>query len=83
MSKKIYHIIIIKMTEIDNVTLITMMTICVGAFGLMIRGCFISKCVSFSICYGCIDVQRDPKLENEECKINTHILDNPSNSNNV
>ena len=71
------------MTQIDNVTLIALTTIALSAFALMTRFCFLSKCVSFSICYGCIDVQRDPELENEECKINSNILNNPTNSNNV
>ena len=72
------------MTEIDNVTLITLTTIALSALAIMARACFISKCVSFSICYGLIDVKRDAELEIEECKINTHVLDtNSNNSNNV
>ena len=69
---------------IDNVTLITLTTIAISALAIIMRSCFISKCVSVKVCYGLLDIKRDADIELEECKINTHILDNnTNNSNNV
>ena len=64
---------------IDDVTIIAVGTIIFTFLGVMVRTCFLSKCISCNVCYGLINVQRDGVCENEEMKINSHILDNNNN----
>ena len=64
---------------IDDVTIIAVSTIIFTFLGIMVRTCFLSKCISCNVCYGLINVQRDTTCENEELKINSNILDNNNN----
>ena len=55
-------------TVYDGVFFISLSTIVVGAFGLSLKYCLKSKCESFSLCFGLINLKRNVELEVEEHK---------------
>lgn len=50
----------------DGVFFITIATVTVGFFGLIIKTCIRSKCEHFSLCFGLIKVDRRVDLEVQE-----------------
>jgi hypothetical protein len=51
---------------IDGVFFLTIATISVGFFGLVIRYCLKSKCKHCSLCFGLITIERDTHTERIE-----------------
>lgn len=52
--------------EFDSVFWITTLTILTGSIGLALKYCLKSKCHNFSICWGCVSVNRNVEVEVEE-----------------
>ena len=53
----------------DSVTIITLSTMTFAFLAILVRTCFLSKCIRCSVCFGMIDVERNTHDENEEMKI--------------
>lgn len=53
----------------DPVLSIAILTVCAGAFGILVRYAFRSKCEHLIICWGLIKVDRNVEAENEEEKM--------------
>lgn len=51
------------MMDLDNVSLITLVSIAAGSFGLFIRTIFRSKCSDCDIFWGLVKVHREVDLE--------------------
>lgn len=50
----------------DGVFFITIITIITTFLGLMLRFCLRSKCGEINLCFGCLKINRDVQLEQEE-----------------
>ena len=57
----------------DGVTIIAIITLCIGAFGMIAKLCFKSKCSNISCCYGLIRIKRNVEIESD---IETDIIPN-------
>lgn len=53
----------------DPVLSIAILTVCAGAFGILVRYTFRSKCEHLSLCCGLVKVDRNVLAENEEEKM--------------
>ena len=49
----------------DGVTIIAIITLCIGAFGMIIKLCYKSKCSDIDLCCGIIKVKRNVNIETE------------------
>ena len=49
----------------DGVTIISLVTIILGCLVMSLKVLFKSKCISVSICYGLLNIQRKVELETE------------------
>ena len=49
----------------DGVTIIAITTLCIGAFGMIAKLCYKSKCSNISCFYGLIDIKRNFEIEND------------------
>ena len=47
----------------DGVTIIAIITLCIGAFGMIAKLCYKSKCSNISCCYGLLN--RNVEIEND------------------
>ena len=52
----------------DGVTIIAIITLCLGAFGMICKLCYKSKCSNISCCFGLINIKR-----NVECEVENDI----------
>jgi len=50
----------------DGVFFITVITIITAFFGVVLRFCLRSKCGEINICWGCLKINRNVELEQEE-----------------
>ncbi len=50
----------------DSIFWITTLTIITGSIGLMFKYCLRSKCDHIDLCFGCIKIERNVELEQEE-----------------
>ena len=57
----------------DGVTIIAIITLCIGAFAMVTKLCFKSKCSNISCCYGMINIKRNVEIESD---IETDIITN-------
>ena len=57
----------------DGVTIIAIITLCIGAFGMIAKLCYKSKCSNISCCYGLLNIKRQVEIESE---IETDIIPN-------
>ena len=57
----------------DGVTIIAIITLCIGAFSMVTKLCFKSKCSDISCCYGLLNIKRNVVLESD---IETDIIPN-------
>ena len=75
-------------TEYNSGFMITIITVIVGAIGVCLKSCITSKCSHTNLCYGCINIERDTRAE-EDIEIATinhteHNTDSiPPSTNNV
>ena len=49
----------------DSVTIIAIITLCIGAFGMIAKLCYKSKCSNISCCYGLLNIKRNVEIEND------------------
>ena len=49
----------------DGVTIIAIITLCIGAFAMVTKLCFKSKCSNISCCCGLIRIKRNVEIEND------------------
>ena len=49
----------------DGITIIALCTLCIGAFSMVTKLCFKSKCSNIICCYGLIDIKRNVEIEND------------------
>ena len=49
----------------DSVTFIAIITLCIGAFGMIAKLCYKSKCSNISCCFGLINIKRNVEIEND------------------
>ena len=47
----------------DGVTIIAIITLCIGAFTMVTKLCFKSKCSDITCCYGLLNIKRNVVLE--------------------
>ena len=47
----------------DGVTIIAIITLSIGAFGMIAKLCYKSKCSNISCCYGLINIKRNVEIE--------------------
>ena len=47
----------------DGVTIIAIITISIGAFGMIAKLCYKSKCSNISCCFGLINIKRNVEIE--------------------
>jgi len=68
----------------DSVFLLSLSSLIIAFFGLMVRYFFKSKCSNISCCFGCMQCIRDTKneLEERECEINHNINEDNTGSGN-
>ena len=57
----------------DGVTIIAIITLSIGAFGMIIKLCYKSKCSNINICCGLINIERNVEIETD---IETDIIPN-------
>ena len=57
----------------DGITIIAIITLCIGAFGMIAKLCYKSKCSNISCCYGLLNIKRQVEIESE---IETDIIPN-------
>jgi hypothetical protein len=50
----------------DGIFFITVITIITAFFGVVLRFCLRSKCGEINICWGCLKINRNVELEQEE-----------------
>ena len=58
----------------DNVTTLAIITIFIGAFSMLIKICYKSKCNRVDVCFGLLKIHRNVLIETEieSDKINTN-----------
>lgn len=66
---------------IDNVLLLSIITISSGVIGLIIRYVFKSKCTNINFCFGCLKVERNVEAELTEQRIEMRNVQNENNEN--
>ena len=49
----------------DGVTIIAIITRCIGAFTMVTKLCFKSKCSDITCCCGLLNIKRDVNIETE------------------
>ena len=49
----------------DGVTIIALCTLSIGAFGMIAKLCFKSKCSNINCCYGLINIKRNVEIETD------------------
>ena len=49
----------------DGVTIIAIITLCIGAFAMVTKLCYKSKCSNISCCFGLINIKRNVEIEND------------------
>ena len=49
----------------DGITVIAIITLCIGAFSMIAKLCYKSKCSNISCCYGLINIKRNVEIEND------------------
>ena len=49
----------------DGVTIIAIITLCIGAFSMVTKLCFKSKCSDISCCYGLLNIKRNVLIESD------------------
>ena len=49
----------------DGVTIIAIITLCIGAFGMIAKLCYKSKCSNIICCYGLLNIKRQVEIEND------------------
>ena len=49
----------------DGITIIAIITLCIGAFSMAIKLCFKSKCSNISCCCGLLNIKRNVEIEND------------------
>ena len=47
----------------DGVTIIAIITLCIGAFGMIAKLCYKSKCSNIICCYGLLHIKRNVEIE--------------------
>ena len=57
----------------NGVTIIAIITLCIGAFGMIAKLCYKSKCSNIICCYGLLHIKRNVEIESE---IETDIIPN-------
>ena len=57
----------------DSVTIIAIITLCIGAFTMVTRLCYKSKCTDINFCYGLLNIKRNVVLESD---IETDVIPN-------
>ena len=57
----------------DGVTIIAIISLCVGAFAMVTKLCFKSKCSDINFCYGLINIKRNVEIETD---VETDIISN-------
>ena len=51
--------------EFNGAFFISLATLLIGGFGVLIRACLSSKCSQSNICFGCISIERDVHIEED------------------
>ena len=49
----------------DGITVIAIITIIIGAFGMIAKLCYKSKCSNIICCYGLLNIKRQVEIEND------------------
>ena len=49
----------------DGVTIIAIITLTIGAFGMIAKLCYKSKCSKIICCYGLLNIKRQVEIEND------------------
>ena len=57
----------------DSVTIIAIITLFIGAFSMVTRLCYKSKCTDINFCYGLLNIKRNVVLESD---IETDVIPN-------
>ena len=57
----------------DSVTIIAIITLCIGAFTMVTKLCFKSKCSDITCCCGLLNIKRNVVLESD---IETDVIPN-------
>ena len=57
----------------DGVTIIAIITLCIGAFSMVTKLCFKSKCSDITCCCGLLNIKRNVVLESD---IETDVIPN-------
>ena len=57
----------------DGVTIIAIITLCIGAFTMVTKLCFKSKCSDITCCCGLLNIKRNVVLESD---IETDVIPN-------
>ena len=57
----------------DSVTIIAIITLFIGAFSMVTRLCYKSKCTDINFCYGLLNIKRNVVIESD---IETDIIPN-------
>ena len=57
----------------DGVTIIAIITLTIGAFAMVAKLCYKSKCSNMNLCFGLINIKRNVDIETD---INTDIIPN-------
>ena len=71
------------MSEISEIGILTIITVCSSLIIIIIRILMKSKCSNFILCWGCLEIDRDIEKENEieQIKIEHNIKDDNENLN--
>ena len=49
----------------DGVTIIAIITLFIGAFSMVTKLCFKSKCSNINCCFGLLNIKRNVEIEND------------------
>ena len=58
----------------DAVFVLSFTSLLLGSVGMTLAYCFKVKCKTLTLCYGCVDLERDPEAENQELEYQKIIL---------
>ena len=49
----------------DGITVIAIITLCIGAFSMIAKLCYKSKCSNITCCCGLLNIKRNVEIEND------------------
>ena len=57
----------------DGFTILAIITLFIGAFGMLTKLCYKSKCSNINLCFGLINIERNVQIETD---LETDIIQN-------